>query len=59
VWLDTVELPNGLDAEVASAVFLAVLGRMTEPTATGAPVSDEEAAQLMVNLVRRSLLRTV
>ncbi len=56
--LDTVKLPHGLDAEVASAVFLAILGRMTEPTAVGAPVSDEEAALLMVNLVRRSLLTT-
>jgi AcrR family transcriptional regulator len=56
--LDTVELPAGTDGQVAGAVFLAVLGRMTEPTAASAPDSDERAAELMVNLLRRSLLRT-
>jgi AcrR family transcriptional regulator len=56
--IDTVELPAGIDAEVAGAVFLAVLGRMTEPTAAELPDSDERAAELMVNLLRRSLLRT-
>jgi AcrR family transcriptional regulator len=55
--LDTVELPAGLDGQVAGAVFLAVLGRMTEPTAAIAPDSDERAAELMANLLRRSLLR--
>jgi AcrR family transcriptional regulator len=55
--LDTVELPAGLDDQVAGAVFLAVLGRMTEPTAATAPDSDERAAELMANLLRRSLLR--
>jgi AcrR family transcriptional regulator len=55
--LDTVELPAGLDDQVAGAVFLAVLGRMTEPTAAIAPDSDERAAELMANLLRRSLLR--
>ena len=58
VWLETVELPNGIHAEVASAVFLGVLGRMTEPTTAGAPVSDEQSALLMVNLIQRSLLPT-
>jgi len=55
--LDTVELPAGLDDQVAGAVFLAVLGRMTEPTAATAADSDERAAELMANLLRRSLLR--
>ena len=48
----------GMDAQVAAAVFLAVLGRMSEPTAPGRPVSDEYAAELMVDLLRRSLLRS-
>jgi AcrR family transcriptional regulator len=56
--IDTVDLPAGINAEVAGAVFLAVLGRMTEPTAAELPDSDERAAELMVNLLRRSLLRT-
>jgi AcrR family transcriptional regulator len=55
--LSTVDLPAGVDADVASAVFVAVLGRMSEPTAASAPDSDERAAVLMVNLLRRSLLR--
>jgi AcrR family transcriptional regulator len=55
--LDTVELPSGIDAQVAVAVFLAVLGRMTEPTTASAPDSDERTAELMVNLLGRSLLR--
>jgi AcrR family transcriptional regulator len=55
--LSTVDLPAGIDADVAGAVFVAVLGRMSEPTAASAPDSDERAAQLMVRLLRRSLLR--
>jgi AcrR family transcriptional regulator len=55
--LSTVELPAGLDADVASAVFVAVLGRMSEPTGNSASHSDEQAAALMVTLLRRSLLR--
>lgn len=55
--LEHVRLPDGLDPEVAGAVFLAVLGRMTEPTAATAPESDERTAELMVKLLRRSLLR--
>ena len=55
--LDAVDLPNGIDGQVAGAVFMAVLGRMTEPTGAGAPDSDERAAALMENLLRRSLLR--
>jgi hypothetical protein len=33
------------------------LGRMTEPTGADAPDTDDRAAELMVNLLRRSLLR--
>jgi AcrR family transcriptional regulator len=56
--LSTVDLPAGVDADVASAVFVAVLGRMSEPTGGGLPSSDEQAAVLMVTLLRRSLLRS-
>jgi hypothetical protein len=56
--IDTVDLPAGMNGEVAGAVFLSVLGRMTEPTAAPLPDSDERAAELMVNLLRRSILRT-
>jgi len=55
--LSTVDLPPGVDAEVASAVFVAVMGRMSEPTGASASDSDEGAAALMVTLLRRSLLR--
>jgi AcrR family transcriptional regulator len=55
--LSTVDLPAGVDADVASAVFVAVLGRMSEPTGASASHSDERAAALMVTLLRRSLLR--
>jgi AcrR family transcriptional regulator len=55
--LSSVDLPAGVDADVASAVFVAVLGRMSEPTGTTGPHSDERAAALMVTLLRRSLLR--
>jgi AcrR family transcriptional regulator len=56
--LSTVDLPAGIDADVAGAVFAAVLGRMSEPTGASASDSDERAAELMVKLLRRSLLRT-
>jgi AcrR family transcriptional regulator len=56
-FLSTVDLPAGIDADVAGAVFMALLGRMSEPTAACAPDSDERAAQLMITLLRRSLLR--
>jgi AcrR family transcriptional regulator len=56
--LSTVDLPAGIDADVAGAVFVAVLGRMSEPTVPSAPVSDERAAELMVKLLRRALLRS-
>jgi len=55
--LSTVDLPAGVDADVAGAVFVAVLGRMSEPTTTSTPDSNERAALLMVKLLRRSLLR--
>ena len=54
--LSTVDLPADIDADVAGAVFVAVLGRMSEPTAASASDSDERAAELMVKLLRRSLL---
>ena len=56
--LTTVDLPPGVDADVASAVFVAVLGRMSEPTGAGASDSDEGAALLMVKLLRRALVRS-
>jgi AcrR family transcriptional regulator len=55
--LSTVDLPPGVDADVASAVFAAILGRMSEPTGASASHSDDGAAELMVKLLRRSLLR--
>jgi AcrR family transcriptional regulator len=55
--LSTADLPAGVDADVASAVFVAVLGRMSEPTGSSPSHSDERAAALMVKLLRRSLLR--
>ena len=42
--LSTVDLPAGVDADVAAAVFVAVLGRMSEPTGASASDSDERAA---------------
>ncbi len=55
--LSTVDLPPGIDADVAGAVFVAVLGRMSEPTGASESDSDERAAVLMVKLLRRALLR--
>jgi AcrR family transcriptional regulator len=57
VLLDSVELPAGMDGQVAGAIYLAVLGRMSEPTTTDVQHGDERAADLMVKLLRRSLLR--
>jgi AcrR family transcriptional regulator len=54
--LSTVDLPAGIDTDVAAAVFAAVLGRMSEPTGASTSHSDERAALLMVKLLRRSLL---
>jgi AcrR family transcriptional regulator len=55
--LSAVDLPAGIDADVAGAVFMAVLGRMSEPATANTPHSDEWAADLMVKLLRRALLR--
>ena len=55
--LDTVALPTGVDPRVAAAVFAAVLGRMSEPTDAPGPYTDGRAAELMVTLLRRSVLR--
>jgi AcrR family transcriptional regulator len=57
--LESVELPTGVDVSVGTAVFLAVLGRMSEPTSPDAPDTDERAAGLMVALLRRSVLRAL
>ncbi|BBZ59196.1 TetR/AcrR family transcriptional regulator [Mycolicibacterium monacense] len=54
--LRTATLPPGMDPAVAAAVFLATLGRMTEPTDRDLD-TDQHAAELMVMLIRRSLLR--
>ncbi|WP_166908120.1 TetR/AcrR family transcriptional regulator [Mycobacterium sp. DL440] len=56
--LETIELPDAIDRGTAGAVFLAVLGRMTEPTAGDESDGDDRAADLIVNLLRRSLLRS-
>jgi AcrR family transcriptional regulator len=55
--LATVSLPAAMDVHVAGAILVAVLGRMSEPTAPDRPDSDEHAAELMATLLRRSLLR--
>ncbi|GAB4662129.1 TetR/AcrR family transcriptional regulator [Mycobacterium avium] len=52
--LSTADLPVGMDRATAGAVFMATLGRMTEPTAAGD--SDEHAAGVIVALLCRSLL---
>lgn len=58
--LDTVDLPADIDRDVAAAVFLAVLGRMTEPTGPDGPNGDDRAAAtLMATLLRRSLLQAM
>ncbi|MCW2686994.1 MAG: transcriptional regulator, TetR family [Mycobacterium sp.] len=55
--LNRLVLPVGIDAAVAAAVFLAVLGRMTEPTASDAGVgNDYDTAERLVLIVRRALL---
>jgi AcrR family transcriptional regulator len=52
--LETATLPARMDPATAGAVFLATLGRMTEPTASGE--SDQHAAEVIVALLCRSLL---
>jgi AcrR family transcriptional regulator len=57
--LDNARLPGGMDRRAATAIFMAVLGRMTEPVAPGASDADSERiATLMVVLLQRSLLRS-
>lgn len=52
-------LPGGMDPRAAAAIFLAVLGRMTEPTAVPPSRDDaERTAALMMLLLQRSLLRS-
>ncbi|GAC1395391.1 MAG: hypothetical protein NVSMB60_01380 [Mycobacterium sp.] len=55
--LDRVTLPNGMSKNAACAIFLAILGRMTEPIGTES-ASDQPhgAAALMVLILQRSLL---
>ncbi|WP_407687060.1 TetR/AcrR family transcriptional regulator [Mycobacterium sp. HUMS_1102779] len=55
--LDGVRLPAGIDRRVAAAVFLSVLGRMTELSISRRRnVSDYEAASLMLLVLQRALL---
>lgn len=55
--LDNIELPAGLTTDVAAAVFLAVLGRMTELSMSRRnSVSDYDTATLMLVVLQRALL---
>ncbi|CAN5422832.1 hypothetical protein BH09ACT8_BH09ACT8_34420 [soil metagenome] len=56
--VESATLPPGIDPAVATAVVLAILGRMTEPTASQTG-TDEEAAELLVLLIDRLLQRGV
>jgi AcrR family transcriptional regulator len=56
--VDAATLPPGVDPAVAAAVVLAILGRMTEPTASQTG-TDEEAAALLTLLIGRLLQRGV
>lgn len=56
--VDTAALPPGVDPAVATAVVLAILGRMTEATESQAG-TDEEAADLIGLLLSRLLVRSV
>ncbi|MGV0792167.1 TetR/AcrR family transcriptional regulator [Mycolicibacterium sp. XJ1819] len=52
--LDHVDLPAGLDPLVAVAIFLAVLGRLSELSASRHPErSDEDTAALMLDVLQR------
>lgn len=47
-----------MDRKAATAIFLAVLGRMTEPTPAASNDDDvDRTAALMVLILRRALLR--
>jgi AcrR family transcriptional regulator len=56
--VDAATLPPGVDPAVATAVVLAILGRMTEPTASQTG-TDEEAAAVLTLLMGRLLERGV
>ncbi|WP_232080402.1 TetR/AcrR family transcriptional regulator [Mycobacterium branderi] len=54
--LGRVQLPAGMDMTVAAAVFLTVLGRLTELSASAHPENTaDETAALMLTVLRRSL----
>ncbi|WP_083266936.1 MULTISPECIES: TetR/AcrR family transcriptional regulator [Mycolicibacterium] len=57
--LDRTTLPAGIEHRAATAIFMAVLGRMTEPTEPSSPPDDaDRTADLMMLLLERSLLRS-
>jgi len=56
--LDGAALPKGMNRRAAAAIFMAILGRMTEPSSAESPVNDvDQTASVMVLLANRSLLR--
>ena len=56
--LDRFTLPEGVSRTMGGAIFMAVLGRMTEPiTAQRSADSDDDTAALMVQLLQRALVR--
>jgi hypothetical protein len=58
--LDRTRLPGGMDQRAAAAIFLAILGRMTEPTAVPSSHGDaKHTAALMMLILQRSLLRSL
>ena len=58
-YLDHVQLPVGVDPPVAVAIFLAVMGRLTEMAVSQHPLdSDYETATLMMTVLQRALLGT-
>jgi AcrR family transcriptional regulator len=50
-------LPRGMNRTAAAAIFMAILGRMTEPSCAESPIDVEQTAAVMVLLANRSLLR--
>jgi len=56
--VERVQLPAGLDMTVSAAVFLAVLGRLTDLSLSHHPErNDADTAALMMTVLRRTLLR--